>query len=291
VTSAAQGLEVDVGDGLMLHVESSGAGPPVLMLHGFTGSVTTWAPLRALLTTHFTTIAVDLPGHGQSGSPPDAARYSLTRFASDVRQVLDAIDVDRAAVLGYSLGARAALQFALSFPDRTAALVLESGTPGIDDAAERDARVASDSELAATIEHDGIVPFVDYWEKLALWSSQTSLSEAASARLREQRLANKPEGLANCLRGAGTGAVPSVFERLSELRMPVMLIAGALDQKFAGLAGRMAKAIPGSRLEIVEAAGHAVHLERPDDFSCLASDFLGQVVAEKGPWTGPASTA
>jgi 2-succinyl-6-hydroxy-2,4-cyclohexadiene-1-carboxylate synthase len=284
VTSAAQGLEVDVGDGLTLHVESSGAGPAVLMLHGFTGSVTTWAPLRALLNTHFTTIAVDLPGHGQSGAPPDAARYSLARFADDLRQTLDTIGVERAAVLGYSLGARAALQFALAFPERTAALVLESGTPGIDDVAERDARVASDSELAATIERDGIVPFVDYWEKLPLWSSQASLSPAAATRLREQRLANNAEGLANCLRGAGTGTLPSVSERLSELAMPVLILAGAMDEKFAAVGTRMAGSITGSRLEIVEGAGHAVHLERPDDFSRLVSDFLNQMTAEGGPW-------
>jgi 2-succinyl-6-hydroxy-2,4-cyclohexadiene-1-carboxylate synthase len=254
------------------------------MLHGFTGSVTTWAPLRALLNTHFTTIAVDLPGHGQSGSPADPARYSLTRLADDLRQVLDTMDVKRTAVLGYSLGARAALQFALAFPERTAALVLESGTPGIDDAAERNARVASDSELAATIERDGIEPFVDAWEKLPLWSSQASLSPAAATRLREQRLANKPPGLANCLRGAGSGALPSVFERLFELHLPVLLIVGAMDEKFTAAGERMAKSITGSKLEIVNGAGHAVHLEQPDDFSRLVSDFFSRITAEKGTW-------
>lgn len=276
--------EVAVGDGLTLHVETAGAGPPLVLLHGFTGSVATWAPLRAVLDAHFTTIAVDLAGHGQSGSPSDPARFSLSRFADDLRQILDSDGITRAGVLGYSLGARAALHFALRFPGRVAALVLESGTPGIDDPAERASRIASDSTLAERIERDGIAAFVKFWEQLPLWSTQVSLSPASRSRLRDQRLANRPQGLANSLRGAGTGAIPSLIERLFELSMPTLLIAGSLDAKFMAIARRMEAAIPGSSLEIVDSAGHAVHLERPDEFARLANDFFSKVVATSGPW-------
>src|SRR5687767_7332142 len=125
----ARERDVDVGDGLHLHVVSSGSGSPVILLHGFTGSTATWNSLRIALETRFTVHAVDLPGHGRSGVPAEAQRYRLERFATDLATVLDTLRLERAALLGYSLGGRAALRFALDFPGRVSALVLESISP------------------------------------------------------------------------------------------------------------------------------------------------------------------
>jgi 2-succinyl-6-hydroxy-2,4-cyclohexadiene-1-carboxylate synthase len=230
----------------------------------------------------FSTIAIDLPGHGRSSAPSDPARYALPRFADDLAAVLDALHVDRAAVLGYSLGARAALHFALAHPARVSALILESASPGIDDPAERAARVASDAALADAIERDGVRAFVDRWEQLPLWASQAGLSTDARGRLRAQRLASDPHGLANSLRGAGAGAEPSVVDRLAALEMPTMFIAGALDPKYVALGRRLASAIPGARLEIVADAGHNVHLERPAAFAELVIGFLDEVARPTG---------
>src|SRR5690349_2633583 len=164
--------DLDVGDSLHLHAITSGDGPPVVLLHGFTGSTATWTSLRAALEPHFTVHAVDLPGHGRSSAPADPERYRLERFAADLATVLDTLGIERTALLGYSLGARAALRFALAFPGRTSALILESVSPGIADPAERAARRTADAALADTIERDGVVAFVDRWERLPLWSSQ-----------------------------------------------------------------------------------------------------------------------
>src|SRR5687768_14977927 len=210
---------ISLGDGLHLHVTHAGSGPPVVLLHGFTGSSASWATFAKALD-RFSTIAIDLPGHGRSSAPSDPARYALPRFADDLAAVLDALHVDRAAVLGYSLGARAALHFALAHPVRVSALILESASPGIDDPAERAERAALDAALADAIERDGIRAFVDRWEQLPLWASQARLSTEARGRLRAQRLANEPHGLANSLRGAGAAAEPSVLDRLAALEMP-----------------------------------------------------------------------
>ncbi len=268
-------LDIDVGDGLRLHVVCSGSGPTVLMLHGFTGSAATWAPLSAALSDRFATIAVDLAGHGASSAPADPARYALGRLAGDLACVLDRLGVARAALLGYSMGGRAALRFALEHPDRVSALVLESSSPGIADPAERESRRAADAALADAIERDGVRAFVDRWEALPLWAMQHALPTAVRDKLRAERLANAPSGLANSLRGAGAGAEADVTERLATLDVPTLLIAGALDAKYIAFGRSMERAMPRARLSIVESAGHAVHLERPAGFAALVAEFLG----------------
>lgn len=275
-------LDVDVGAGLRLHVARAGHGSPVVLLHGFTGSGETWAPLVAALAARHETLAVDLPGHGRSAAPADPARYTLARFADDLARLLDRLGIDAAAVLGYSLGGRAALRFALEHPARVAALVLESASPGIADAAERAARAAADRELADDIEREGVSAFVERWERLPLWASQAALPNEARARQRAQRLSNVPRGLANSLRGAGAGAEPPVIGRLAEQRAPALVVAGALDQKYVALGRLMAAAMPRARLAVVPDAGHAVHLERPDAFADLVTRFLAGEPAAGG---------
>lgn len=274
---AASDATIDVGDGLTLSVTRAGHGEPLLLLHGFTGSAETWAPLTRAIGDGIETIAVDLPGHGRSSAPDDPSRYALARTADDLVRVLDALGIARTAVLGYSMGGRVALRMALRHRDRVSALVLESASPGIADPDERIARVRADGELADAIERDGVEAFVARWERLPLWASQGALPAAVRARLRAQRLRNRASGLANSLRGAGAGADPDVRAELGTLRIPIVLIAGALDTKYVALARAMAADIPIAQAEIVPEAGHAVHLERPEAFAGIVAGFLRPV--------------
>lgn len=266
--------DIDVGDELRLRVITSGDGPPLVLLHGFTGSAATWDSLRTTLDSRHTVHVLDLPGHGRSSAPVDPARYALERFADDLARVLDTLDIDRTALLGYSMGGRAALRFALEYPARVDALVLESTSPGISDPRERAERLAADMELADAIERDGVASFVKGWERLPLWASQAALPEPVRAALHAQRLANDPGGLARSLRGASVGVDRSVADRLATLTMPTLLVAGVLDAKFVALARTMADRMPSARVEIIEGAGHAVHLERPDAFAAVVAEFL-----------------
>ena len=274
---------VDAGHGLRLCVRihrapgrRAGDRPVILLVHGFTGTGDTWRRLTAALVDHLDVVTVDLPGHGRSTAPGDPARYAFDRLADDLVAVLDAVDGRRVIVLGYSMGGRAALKLALRHPERVAALVLESASPGIVDPAERAARRQSDHDLAGMLERDGITPFVDHWERLPLWASQSGLDEWTRAELRAQRLMQSPAGLANCLRGAGQGEDPPVADRLGEIRVPVLLLAGALDGAYVAFARAMAPRIPEARLEIVPDAGHAVHLERPAEYAAAVKGFLAQ---------------
>ncbi|HET9014289.1 MAG TPA: 2-succinyl-6-hydroxy-2,4-cyclohexadiene-1-carboxylate synthase [Thermomicrobiaceae bacterium] len=259
---------------LRLHVERQGSGPPLLLLHGFTGSGAAWAPQVAALSRRFDVVAVDLIGHGRSDAPADPARYRMEPAVADLVALLDRLEIERVAVLGYSMGGRVALHLALAAPGRLSALVLESASPGIDDAGERLARVRSDEALAARIERDGVAAFVDEWERIPLFASQARLPAEVWERQRAQRLAGSATGLANSLRGMGAGAMAPAGGRLGELALPVLLVVGELDVKYVALAREMAAAIPDARLAVVPDAGHSVHLEQPAAFAEIVLGFL-----------------
>lgn len=261
-------------NGVSYNVERAGDGPPLVLLHGFTGSVKTWELLIPALAREFETIAIDLLGHGNADAPADASRYGPAWVVRDLTDILGRLGVERAAWLGYSMGGRAALHVAVERPEVVTALVLEGVSPGILDPAERAERAKSDAALADFIETEGIAAFVARWERLPLFASQTRLPAATRAALRNQRLANNPTGLANSLRGFGQGAQRPLHDHLSKVCVPVLLIVGEDDSKFQRLAQEMAAQMPDARVVVVPGAGHAVHLEQPAPFVDLVRGFL-----------------
>ncbi len=266
-------------DGLAIHVDGAGEGPPLVLLHGFTGSSNTWRDLADGLAGEYRTIAPDLVGHARSDAPEAVERYAIGRAAADLVALLRALGHERAAWLGYSLGGRVALQVAADHPQVVAALVLEGASPGIADDAERAARRASDAALAQRIERDGVEAFVDEWERVPLFASQLALPEEARAAVRATRLAQRARGLANSLRGMGAGAQSPLHERLPAIAAPTLLLAGSLDEKYVAIGRDMARTLPDATMRVVEGAGHAAHLERPEAFARLVEDHLRRTYA------------
>lgn len=265
-------------DGLDFWAEVEGSGPPVVLLHGFTGSRTTWFDFVAQASKEFTTIAIDHIGHGRTASPTSVDRYRMDRAVDDLVEVVRVLGHERAAWVGYSLGGRTALQVTCRHPEAVAALAVEGASPGLATEAERQARVEGDEGLARMIETEGLEVFADHWGSISLWDSQKqTLSESQRTALRQQRLAQRGVGLANSLRGMGTGSQSWLGDRLSEISVPVLLTAGRLDTKYVQIAGEMAAAIPDSRVRIIEGGGHAAHLEQPQAFNAVILEFLREV--------------
>lgn len=264
-------IEVESGT---FHVGLCGEGTPLLLLHGFTGNGDTWLPFCETLGRRSFMICPDLPGHGKTIVEDGIGHYSIESAARALKEILDRLEIEKADVLGYSMGGRLALAFALTYPDRVGRLILESASPGLESEEERRARRMKDNELANFIRERGIGPFVDYWENIPLFNSLQSMPEAVKEAVRKQRLENSPDGLANSLIGMGTGAQPSYWDRLPELENRVLLLAGELDEKFWGIAGRIAERTKSPKVVIVEGAGHAIHVENPGKFGTIVSGFL-----------------
>lgn len=243
-----------------LAASTVGAGTPLVLVHGFTQTGASWAPVVDRLGPGFRVTTLDAPGHGGSSS-----------IAADLPRSGDlVVEAGGAATyVGYSMGARICLHAALQHPDQVERLVLVSGTAGIDDADDRAQRRADDEDLAEAIQHDGVDAFLERWLALPMFATLP----AAAAGIDERR-SNRATGLASSLRLAGTGTQQPLWGRLGELTMPVWLVAGGADQKFVGLTERMARLLPNAESVTIVGAGHTVHLERPDEFTTMLVDWL-----------------
>jgi 2-succinyl-6-hydroxy-2,4-cyclohexadiene-1-carboxylate synthase len=258
-------------------VREQGYGFPLLLLHGFTGSSANWSSLIPAFPKRYRIIAVDLLGHGCTDAPADESRYRIEQAAADLEALMIRLNATPAHVLGYSMGGRLALYLALTRPYLARSLILESASPGMESEEQRIQRRSSDEQLAGWIEANGIGAFVEYWEQLLLFASQGELPADVRLSLREQRLENRPCGLANSLRGMGTGAQPSLWPCLGKLLMPALLLAGALDGKFTAINERMASLIPRATLSVIDSAGHTTHLEQPAAFVGAIRKFLNEI--------------
>ena len=261
-------------NGVQYHVEIAGAGPPLVLLHGFTGGGANWASFVTRWANRFQVVRMDLLGHGRSAAPPDPERYAMPQAAADLVTLFDALDLPLVNLLGYSMGGRLALYTAVHYSDRFISLILESASPGLETAVARQERIEQDNKLADFIEQEGVAAFVERWESLPLWASQAQLAHDVRANLRRQRLQNNPAGLANSLRGLGTGRQPSLWHNLTALNLSVLLIAGEMDQKFVTINRKMVNLLPHALLQIAPGAGHMVHLERPFDFAAMVENWL-----------------
>ncbi len=228
--------------------------PTLVLLHGFTHTGRSWDPAVAALGERYRALAPDIRGHGAAS---DREPVTLESVLEDVAGT----GGEAFTLGGYSMGGRIALHVALALPDRVERLVLIGASPGIADETERRVRRAADERLADEIERLSIEEFERRWASQQLLADQpASVRDAA----RRDRLRNSPAGLARALRALGTGALPSLWDRLGELRMPVVLVVGERDQKFRAIADEMASAIAQAHVVVVPGVGHAAHLEAPE---------------------------
>jgi 2-succinyl-6-hydroxy-2,4-cyclohexadiene-1-carboxylate synthase len=257
-----------------LHVARRGRGPALMLLHGYTGRGSDLDGLASAFTAGFEVLSPDLPGHGASAARVLESGYDFDACLDDLVATLDSTGHRRAHWLGYSMGARLALGCAVRHPERVASLVLVGGRAGIEDDDERATRCRADVALAERIETGGLEAFVDQWLAQPLFDTQRRLGEDFLAAQRRARLDNDARALAAALRALGPAAQPPLHEALADVRVPVLLVAGALDQKFLELAHALAKRLPQAEVREIPNAGHAVHLEQPEALERTVREFL-----------------
>ena len=246
---------------MALHTERAGSGDRIVLVHGFTQTGRCWGGTAEDLRLDHEVVAVDAPGHGGSAEV-DAGLRDGAALIGDVGGL--------ATYVGYSMGARFCLHLALDQPSRVRGLVLIGGTAGIEDGAERAARREQDLRTAQQIATQGLEAFLDGWLAQPLFATLP-----ADAAQREERLTNTVPGLQSSLVRAGTGSQQPLWDQLPRLRMPVLVVAGERDAKFAALAERMTTTIgEPATLALIPEAGHAAHLEQPDAFLAILRPWL-----------------
>jgi 2-succinyl-6-hydroxy-2,4-cyclohexadiene-1-carboxylate synthase len=259
-----------------LHVNRSGHGQRVVLVHGFTQSSQSWAGITADLETDHLVVVPDLPGHGTS---PRAAGD----FGSAADQLAESCG--KGTYVGYSLGGRICLHVALRRPILVERLVLIGATAGLEDHDKRSERRRADDVLADELASGGdagLGDFIDTWLDGPLFSH---LSDAEADR--PARLVNHAADLAGSLRHHGLGNQLPLWEQARGLHMPVLVVAGEKDPKFVGLGERLAEAIgPNALFLLVPGVGHAVPFEQPEAFASLIRSFVAG-----GIWPPPAEAA
>ena len=244
-----------------LPFDSQGSGETLLWLHGFTQTRRSARNYLSIVAGSHTVVTPDLPGHGESSG----ISGDLDATAHMVRAICPP---EPLFLGGYSMGGRVALHVALQNPEGIRALVLLSATRGIPTPNDRQNRITDDEQRAQRIEEVGVETFLDEWLAGPLFASLPHDPEE-----RQSRSTDGP-GLAESLRSCGTGTQRFLGDELATLTMPVLLIAGANDEKFAGEALELGLSLPDAHVALIPDAGHAAHLEQPAAVGQIVLDFL-----------------
>jgi len=254
-----------------LHFRAIGAGPRVVLIHGFGQNSLCWGPFAEHLAKHFEVILVDAPGHGESGHD-DADHWEAGRLLSEVGGA--------ATYIGYSMGGRIALHAALQSPDLVHGLVLIGAHPGIAAESDRADRRRADEARAADLDEHGLASFVDQWLANPMFAELGDHNN-----FRDERLANRTEGLMASILNVGTGSQEPLWDQLQRLRMPTYLIAGESDDKFVKIGLQTLDAIgPSATLSVEAGCGHAPHLEKPERVAAAIESFIVEEVLDPEPW-------
>lgn len=243
--------------------------PSLALLHGFTGHADSWDVVQRELGPRADVAA--LTAYGHDFERPARER---TTFEDEVARITTWLR-PRAPVrlCGYSMGGRLALGVLCRTPELLHSVVLIGASPGLATEAERAERRAADAVWTQRLRAEGIAAFADAWQQVPLFASQSSLPKAILDRQRAARLRHDPESLALSMESLGLGSMPSYWDLLGDMDVPVTLVVGGLDAKFRDLASRMRARLRKSEIVEVQDVGHNIVLEAPSALArTLATD-------------------
>jgi 3-oxoadipate enol-lactonase len=270
-------MRITTSDGVGLEVEVAGAGPGLVLVHGFGGAKEDFADHVPALAREHTVVTFDHRGHGASDKPADRAAYSIERLAMDIVEVADGCGLDRFRLLGHSMGGMLARQIPLREPQRIEALIMMDTAagpiPGFDptlmDAA---------AEVAFTRGKDALKELLDLAQVLETPAYQrTLLDRRGYQEFQDRKWADVSEIMWGAMAVAMAYQPDDLAALAAAVNFPTLLIVGAQDAPFLSASREMADAIPGAQLVIIPDAGHSPQFENPDAWIDAMTRFLAAV--------------
>ncbi len=255
----------------------------ILFLHGFTGTHATFTKIGSFFPEYHL-LMPDLPGHGKSANLP-LEQFRMKQTVTQLKELLDLEKVAQVIIIGYSMGGRIGIGFASAYPEYVEKLILLGSSPGLKTEEERKLRQLSDENLARRITEIGVAAFIKEWEKLPLFDTQKKLTAFQRDEIKQERLKQNANGLAQSLQQIGTGKQPSYWEKLGKFTFPVLLLTGELDHKFTNIAITMLPLLAKGEHWMIAGAGHAVHLEKPELVTKYIHNWLNRLNKEENNMT------
>ena len=269
-------------DGVKLYYEESGAGIPIIFVHEFAGDYRAWEPQMRYFARRYRCIAYNARGYPPSDVPSDVARYSQDRARDDIRAVLDALEIDKAHIVGLSMGGFATVHFGFTYPARARSLVIAGAGYGA--APDKREQFASEAEAAASKFEAGMAQAAAGY---ALGPTRVQFQNKDPRGWKEfadQLAEHSVVGSANTLRGVQKRR-PSLFdlaEKMKTITAPTLIMTGDEDWPCLEPGLLMKRNIPTAGLVVMPNCGHAINLEEPAAFNAHLADFFHAVDA--GAW-------
>lgn len=270
-------------DGVNLYVEETGEGTPIVFVHEFAGDVRSYEPQVRWLARRYRCVTYNARGYPPSDVPTDASAYSQERARDDIRCVLDGLKIDRAHVVGVSMGGFATLHFGLAYPDRALSLVVAGCGYG----ARLDTRPQFQKEAEATadrLETGGMAKEAAVYGAGPTRVQYQNKDPRGWQEFIGQLSEHSAKGSANTMRGVQARR-PSLYhleDKLKALQVPTLVMTGDEDEPCLDESVYLKRRIPSAGLVVMPKTGHALNLEEPALFNQLVTDFFHQV--ERGRW-------
>jgi len=267
-------------DGVRLHYEETGSGTPIIFVHEFAGDARSWEPQLRHFSRRYRCVAYNARGYPPSDVPDSHERYSQERARDDIRAVLDSLKIERAHIVGLSMGANATLHFGLSYPQRARSLTFAGGGYGSPPSAR--AKFQQDARAnAQTIREKGMQHFADtYGRGPARLPLQRKDPRGFDEYLR-QLAEHSAAGSANTMLGVQSRR-PSFYDmgaEIAKLQVPLLILTGDEDEPSIEASVMIKRTAPKAALAVLPKSGHGINLEEPALFNQLLDDFLHQVEA------------
>jgi len=275
-------------DGVRLYYEEAGSGAPVVFVHEFAGDHRSWEPQVRYFSRRYRCIAFNARGWPPSEVPENVARYSQARACDDIRSILDGLSIDKAHIVGLSMGGLATLHFGLTYPSRARSLLVAGAGYG-SEPGEREKFREEAVVIAAKLEKEGMAAFAEAYAHGPTRVQFENKDPRGFAEFKAMLAGHSAKGAANTQLGVQRER-PSIFDledKLAACRVPMLVVTGDEDWPCLLPGVFIKRTCPTAGLLVIPNSGHAVNIEEPAAFNAALADFLAQVDAGRWPIRDP----